>query len=267
MPSDVGGHHERLCRPARDPSCRRRSTSCTRSPSRASPAPAIWRVLTYSGVYMQPGSGDGGGVLVPRVTKVGTPCRVGTSMGCDGMAVECERFEVGTELFDAASPIPSPDLIAAQDQFINVRDATAEVTALAEGAGANESGELPYRCHHRGHRGRAHAVRRRGRPVDDAARRCQLRSLQLADRRGPGDGRLRHVDDVGGLDHHRHPRAPVDRAPRVCMGHLRARPGRRLHAASDRSRRQLESSRAKNTARPLACSRRRVGSRPATMPA
>ncbi len=62
-------------------------------------------------------------------------------MGCDGMAVECERFKVGTELFDAASPIPSPDLIAAQDQFINVRDATAEVTALAEGAVASDSGE------------------------------------------------------------------------------------------------------------------------------
>jgi hypothetical protein len=98
-------------------------------------------VLTYSGVYMQPGSGDGGGVLVARGDEGWNTVSSGTSMGCDGMAVECERFKVGTELFDAASPIPSPDLIAAQEQFINVRDATAEVTALAESAGENESGE------------------------------------------------------------------------------------------------------------------------------
>jgi hypothetical protein len=100
-------------------------------------------VLTYSGVYMQPGSGDGGGVLLDEGDEGWNTVASGTSMPCTDLSAECQAFGVGTELFDATSPIPAPDQLPAQEQFVNVRDVSAEVAALADDAADSDSDEGP----------------------------------------------------------------------------------------------------------------------------
>jgi hypothetical protein len=98
-------------------------------------------VLTYSGVYMQPGSGDGGGVLLAEGDEGWNTVSSGTSMACTDLPAECQSFGVDTELFDATSPIPAPDQLPAQEQFVNVRDVTADVAALADEAADGDTDE------------------------------------------------------------------------------------------------------------------------------
>jgi hypothetical protein len=98
-------------------------------------------VLTYSGVYMQPGSGDGGAVLLSHGDEGWNTVASGTSMPCTDLSAECQSFGVDTELFDATTPIPAPDQLPAQEQFVNVRDVTVDIAALADDAPDSDSDE------------------------------------------------------------------------------------------------------------------------------
>lgn len=89
--------------------------------------------LTYGAVFMQPGPVDGGGLLLAEGDEGWNTAGGGTSIHCaefaDGID-RCARFGVEAEMFEAVSPIPSPELIPPQEQFVNVREVTADVTTM-----------------------------------------------------------------------------------------------------------------------------------------
>jgi hypothetical protein len=94
-------------------------------------------VMSFSGVYMQPGSGDGTIVLLTKGDEGWNRLDYGTSLSCSGYddgVDRCAMFGVDEELFEALSPIPSPAHLPAQQNYIAVREVTSEVTALAADA-------------------------------------------------------------------------------------------------------------------------------------
>jgi hypothetical protein len=92
--------------------------------------------MTYSAVYMQPGPPDGGGLLLTNGDEGWNTDGGGTSILCtDFTDVDrCAQFGVDGELFEATSPIPSPDLLAAQQDYIAVREVTSDVRTMAADA-------------------------------------------------------------------------------------------------------------------------------------
>jgi hypothetical protein len=59
----------------------------------------------------------------------------GTSVPCDGYTDgvdRCATFGVDSELFEAASPIPSPAQLPPAEQFVAVREVTDDMQALAD---------------------------------------------------------------------------------------------------------------------------------------
>jgi hypothetical protein len=94
-------------------------------------------ILSLSGVYMQPGSGDGTTVLLTKGDEGWNRFDYGTSLACSGYddgIDRCALFGVDEELSEALSPIPSPAHIPAQQNYVAVREATEDVKAMAAGA-------------------------------------------------------------------------------------------------------------------------------------
>ena len=94
-------------------------------------------VLSFSGVYMQPGSGDGTTVLLAKGDEGWNRLDYGTSLACSGYddgVDRCALFGVDEELSEALSPIPSPAHLPAQQNYVAVRETTDDVTAMAAGA-------------------------------------------------------------------------------------------------------------------------------------
>lgn len=94
-------------------------------------------VVSFSGVYMQPGSGDGTTVLLADGDEGWNRLDYGTSLSCSGYddgVDRCALFGVDEELFEALSPIPSPAHLPAQQNFVAVREVTDDVVAIAAGA-------------------------------------------------------------------------------------------------------------------------------------
>ena len=95
--------------------------------------------LTYSSVFMQPGPVDGGGMLLTNSDEGWGSSGGGTSFSCsdwlDGVD-RCGQFGVedGGEMFQATSPLPPPELIEPQTDFVMVREVTDEVSAMGTGA-------------------------------------------------------------------------------------------------------------------------------------
>jgi hypothetical protein len=92
--------------------------------------------MTYSSVYMQPGPPDGGGLLLTNGDEGWNTDGGGTSILCTDFtdADRCAQFGVDGELFEATSPVPSPDQLAAQQDYIAVREVTSDVRAMAADA-------------------------------------------------------------------------------------------------------------------------------------
>ncbi|HZB40049.1 MAG TPA: hypothetical protein VE487_03740 [Ilumatobacter sp.] len=88
--------------------------------------------ITYSSVFMQAGPPDGGGLLLTSGDEGWNAETGGTSIPCatDGDD-RCARFGVEEELFEATSPIPSPDQLAAQQDYVAVREVTGDARAMA----------------------------------------------------------------------------------------------------------------------------------------
>jgi len=94
-------------------------------------------VVSFSGVYMQPGSGDGLTVLMTKGDEGWNRFDYGTSLDCSGYddgVDRCALFGVQGELFEALSPIPSPAHLPAQQNYVAVREVTGDVQAMAAGA-------------------------------------------------------------------------------------------------------------------------------------
>ena len=92
--------------------------------------------LTFSSVFMQPGPVDGGGTLLIDGDEGWNGNGGGTSFPCDVFVDgidRCEKFGVESELFEAASPIPAPEMIPPQADFVGVRDVTAEMRSIVDG--------------------------------------------------------------------------------------------------------------------------------------
>jgi hypothetical protein len=93
--------------------------------------------MSYSSVFMQPGPPDGGGLLLRRGDEGWNGDGGGTSTPCndfpDGVD-RCAQFGVQDEMGEAISPIPSPSQLAAQQDYIGVREVTGDVRAMATGA-------------------------------------------------------------------------------------------------------------------------------------
>lgn len=91
-------------------------------------------VVSFSGVYMQPGSGDGSTVLLTKGDEGWNRLDYGTSLSCadyDDGVDRCALFGVQEELFEALSPVPSPAHLPAQQNYINVREVTGDVQGMA----------------------------------------------------------------------------------------------------------------------------------------
>ena len=94
-------------------------------------------VLSFSGVYMQPGSGDGTIVLLTKGDEGWNRLDYGTSLSCSGYddgVDRCALFGVDEELFEALSPIPSPTHLPAQQNYIGVREVTSDIAAIGADA-------------------------------------------------------------------------------------------------------------------------------------
>jgi hypothetical protein len=94
-------------------------------------------VVSFSGVYMQPGSGDGLTVLMTKGDEGWKRFDYGTSLDCSGYddgVDRCALFGVQGELFEALSPIPSPAHLPAQQNYVAVREVTDDVQAMTAGA-------------------------------------------------------------------------------------------------------------------------------------
>jgi hypothetical protein len=94
-------------------------------------------VVSFSGVYMQPGSGDGTTVLLTKGDEGWNRLDYGTSLSCSGYddgIDRCALFGVQEELSEALSPVPSPAHLPAQQNYVNVRDVTGDVKAMAADA-------------------------------------------------------------------------------------------------------------------------------------
>jgi hypothetical protein len=93
--------------------------------------------MTYSSVFMQPGPADGGGLLLTNGDEGWNTDGGGTSISCadfpDGVD-RCAQFGVEEEMFEATSPIPSPDQLAAQQDYVAVREVTGDVRTMATDA-------------------------------------------------------------------------------------------------------------------------------------
>jgi hypothetical protein len=93
--------------------------------------------ITYGSVFMQPGPPDGGGLLLTPGDEGWNTDGGGTSIPCgdfpDGVD-RCAQFGVDDELFEATSPIPSPDQLAAQQDYVAVREVTDEASEMAADA-------------------------------------------------------------------------------------------------------------------------------------
>jgi hypothetical protein len=89
-------------------------------------------VVTHSSVFMQAGPPDGGGLLLTSGDEGWNAEGGGTSIPCaaDGLD-RCARFGVEEELFEATSPIPTPDQLAAQQDYVAVREVTGDARAMA----------------------------------------------------------------------------------------------------------------------------------------
>jgi hypothetical protein len=99
--------------------------------------------LTYSSVFMQPGPVDGGGTLLTQGDEGWNSQGGGTSVACDQFldgVDRCEQFGVESELFEAASPFPSPAMLPAQTDFVGVRDVTGELRWIL--AGLEETADI-----------------------------------------------------------------------------------------------------------------------------
>jgi hypothetical protein len=93
--------------------------------------------LTFGAVFMQPGPIDGGGTLLARGDEGWNIENSGTSVPCEGSTDgvdRCTTFGVESEIYEATSPIPSPDQLAPAEQFVGVRDVTSDVQASADQA-------------------------------------------------------------------------------------------------------------------------------------
>jgi hypothetical protein len=92
--------------------------------------------MTYSAVYMQPGPPDGGGLLLTNGDEGWNTDGGGTSILCtDFTDVDrCAQFGVDSDMFESTSPIPSPDQLAAQQDYTAVRNVTSDVQAMAADA-------------------------------------------------------------------------------------------------------------------------------------
>jgi hypothetical protein len=94
-------------------------------------------VLSFSGVYMQPGSGDGTTVLLAKGDEGWNRIDYGTSLACSGYddgVDRCALFGVQEELFEALSPVPSPAHLPAQQNYVDVREVTGDVQAMVADA-------------------------------------------------------------------------------------------------------------------------------------
>jgi hypothetical protein len=93
--------------------------------------------MTYSSVFMQQGPPDGGGLLLTNGDEGWNTDGGGTSIPCadfpDGVD-RCAQFGVEEEMFEATSPIPSPDQLAAQQDYVAVREVTGDVRTMATDA-------------------------------------------------------------------------------------------------------------------------------------
>lgn len=99
--------------------------------------------LTYSSVFMQPGPVDGGGTLLTSGDEGWNSEGGGTSIPCDGFLDgidRCQQFGVEHELFEAASPFPSPEMVPSQTDFVGVRDVTGEARIIL--AGVDETADI-----------------------------------------------------------------------------------------------------------------------------
>ena len=86
---------------------------------------------------MQPGPPDGGGLLLTNGDEGWNTDGGGTSILCADFtdASTAARSSASTaELFEATSPIPSPDQLAAQQDYVAVREVTSDVRAMAADA-------------------------------------------------------------------------------------------------------------------------------------
>lgn len=94
-------------------------------------------VVSFSGVYMQPGSGDGTIVLLTKGDEGWNRLAYGTALSCSGYGDgvdRCALFGVDEELMEALSPVPSPAHLPAQQNYIGVREVTGDVQVMAAGA-------------------------------------------------------------------------------------------------------------------------------------
>jgi hypothetical protein len=94
-------------------------------------------VVSFSGVYMQPGSGDGLTVLITKGDEGWNRLDYGTALFCSGYedgVDRCALFGVDEELFEALSPIPSPEHLPAQQNYVAVREVTDDVQSMAADA-------------------------------------------------------------------------------------------------------------------------------------
>lgn len=97
--------------------------------------------LGYGSVFMQPGPADGGGSLLLLGEEGWNAQGRGTSMPCDGFADgvdRCDQFGVESEMFEALTPIPSPEMIGPQADFVAVREVTADMRAAADASAAED---------------------------------------------------------------------------------------------------------------------------------
>jgi hypothetical protein len=93
--------------------------------------------VTFASVLLQPGPVDGGGLLLINGDEGWNSEGGGTSFDCapgaDGID-RCALFEVESELSEAVTALPGPELLPPQADVVNVRTVTLDVAAMAAGA-------------------------------------------------------------------------------------------------------------------------------------
>ena len=93
--------------------------------------------LTFGSVLLQPGPVDGGGMLLIKGEEGWNTEGGGTSFDCaagDDGVDRCALFGVASELVEAVTPLPGPELIPPQVDVVDVRNVTAPMGDVAAGA-------------------------------------------------------------------------------------------------------------------------------------